>query len=63
MSQEQFDVICKILQNGAPALSIELINAITNVLTVNEKLYRENEELKKKFNPEKCEQNDKEEDK
>ena len=32
MSQEQFELICKILQNGAPALANELIIALDTLV-------------------------------
>jgi hypothetical protein len=41
MSQEQFNIICKIIQNGAPALAIELIAAIENILNDNSNLRKQ----------------------
>lgn len=32
MNQFQFDLICKLIQNGAPALSNELIGALSNIV-------------------------------
>ena len=35
MSQEQLNVICKIIRNGAPALADELIGSIITILNEN----------------------------
>ena len=42
MTQEQFNTICKILKNGAPALADELISSIAVLIN-------ENHELRKKM--------------
>lgn len=46
MSQEQLNTIVKILNNGAPALSNELANAIVNILKENAQLKKELNEMK-----------------
>ena len=33
MNQNDYDLICKILENGAPALAGELINKLDNLIT------------------------------
>lgn len=35
MTQEQYNIIVKVLQNGAPALAEELINGINNLIKEN----------------------------
>lgn len=42
MTQEQLNIICKVLRNGAPALAEELISSIGSLL-------RENTELRNKL--------------
>ena len=46
MTQFQFDLICKIIENGAPALANELCNAVSNLVQSYNKLAEENERLK-----------------
>ena len=38
MTQEQYNVIVKVLQNGVPALSTELIGSINDLLKSNAEL-------------------------
>lgn len=46
MTQFQFDVICKLIDNGAPALAAELKNAILGLAKSLEAAVAENEQLK-----------------
>lgn len=48
MTQFQYDAIMKILQNGAPALCQELAQSVSQVITDNNTLTKEKEELTKK---------------
>lgn len=32
MTQSQYDVLCKVIQNGAPALANELIGAVNELI-------------------------------
>ena len=48
MNREQFNVIVKILENGAPALANELVTALFKVLDDNAKLQKEITKLKAK---------------
>ena len=38
MTQQDFDLIVKILKNGAPAIADELVNSIVNLLNENTRL-------------------------
>lgn len=49
MTQLEFDMICKILQNGAPAVANDLIKAITDVITAANTAITERDELKKQL--------------
>lgn len=49
MTQFQFDVICKLIDNGAPALAPELKNAILGLAQSFEAAVAENEQLKAKL--------------
>ena len=46
MTQFQFDLICKIIETGAPALANELIGAMRGLAEEYTKLAEENEQLK-----------------
>lgn len=46
MTQFQFDVICKLIDNGAPAFAPELKNAILGLAQSFEAAVAENEQLK-----------------
>jgi cell shape-determining protein MreC len=46
MTQFQFDVLCKVIENGAPALANELCSAVSNLVQSYNKLAEENERLK-----------------
>ena len=47
MTQEQYNTICKILNSGAPALATELIGVFNEVITDNQNMKKELDELKK----------------
>jgi hypothetical protein len=47
MTQFQFELICKIIENGAPALAQELCSALDSFVQAFNALRAENEELKK----------------
>ena len=49
MTQLQFELICKIVQNGAPALAEELCGSLNDLVVDRNRLAEENERLK---NPE-----------
>lgn len=49
MTQFQFDVICKLIDAGAPALASELKNAILGLAKAFETAVAENEQLKAKL--------------
>ena len=49
MNQLQFDVIIKIIRNGAPALANEMCNSLNDLVNDYNKLVSENEELKSKL--------------
>ena len=49
MTQFQFDVICKLIDAGAPALASELKNAILGLAKSLEAAVAENEQLKAKL--------------
>lgn len=49
MTQFQFDVICKLIDTGAPALAAELKNAILGLAKSLEAAVAENEQLKAKL--------------
>ena len=49
MTQFQFDVICKLIDAGAPALAPELKNAILGLAQSFEAAVVENEQLKAKL--------------
>ena len=51
MNQTQFDLICKIIQNGAPALAEELCGALANLAREYTALTEENESLKAQLTP------------
>lgn len=46
MTQFEFDMICKIIQNGAPALASDLIGSISNLINDANALLKERDELK-----------------
>lgn len=46
MTQLQFEVICKIIENGAPALANELCNALNDLVIDRNNLAKEVEALK-----------------
>jgi hypothetical protein len=46
MTQFQFDLICKIISNGAPVLAEELCNALDFFVRDRNALAAENEQLK-----------------
>jgi hypothetical protein len=56
MNQFQYDMICKIIQNGAPALAKELCDALQNFVgsynSISDELQALREELKAKEVPE-----------
>lgn len=49
MTQFQFDVICKLIDTGAPALASELKNAILGLAKSLEAAVAESEQLKAKL--------------
>lgn len=49
MTQFQFDMICTIIQNGAPALAPELIEALSNVIQEANAAAKENAALKEEL--------------
>ena len=50
MTQFQFDVICKIIDTGAPALAAELCNSLHNLVQDFNAVLAENETLKAQAN-------------
>ena len=50
MTQFQFDLICKILDQGAPVLSGELCGALNTLVLERNALVAENEQLKEQIN-------------
>lgn len=46
MTQFQFDMICKVIEGGAPALTNELCGALANLVQSYNKVTAENEQLK-----------------
>ena len=46
MTQFQFEVICKLIDNGAPALAVELKKALVSLAQSFEEAVAENEQLK-----------------
>ena len=46
MTQFEFDVICKVVENGAPALANQLINSLSNVINEYNSAVAENAALK-----------------
>lgn len=46
MTQFQFDLICKIIEQGAPVLAGELCNALNDFVQNRNALAAENEQLK-----------------
>jgi hypothetical protein len=57
MTQFQFDVICSLIQNGAPALANELIGALSAVIKEANAVVEENAALKaevKRLSSEPC---------
>jgi hypothetical protein len=51
MNQTQFDLICKIIQIGAPVLAEELCGALANLAREYTALAEENESLKAQLTP------------
>ena len=49
MTQFQFEVICKLIDNGAPALAVELKKALVGLAQSFEEAVVENEQLKAKL--------------
>lgn len=47
MNQLQFEMIMKVIQNGAPALADELCGALANLVNDRNKLAEENKQMKK----------------
>ena len=47
MTQQQFEIICKIIENGAPALANELCNALNNLVIDRNNLAKQLEEIQK----------------
>ena len=52
MTQFQFDLICKIIESGAPALAEELCGALNNLVQNRNALAVENEQLRKELTTE-----------
>ena len=50
MTQFQFEVICKIIENGAPALANELCGTLHNLVQSYNEVITENEKLKAQVN-------------
>jgi hypothetical protein len=46
MTQFQFDLICKLIENGAPALANELITALQEMVKICNATAEENTQLK-----------------
>lgn len=46
MTQFQFDMICSIINSGAPALANELIGALSNMVSTANQIAEENAKLK-----------------
>ena len=46
MTQQQFEIICKIIENGAPALANELCSALNNLVIDRNNLAKQLEEIK-----------------
>jgi cell shape-determining protein MreC len=55
MTQFQFDVLCKVIENGAPALANELCSAVSTLVQSYNKLAEENERLKAELEESKAE--------
>ena len=49
MTQFQFDLICKIIEQGAPALAMELCTALDAMVQGYNAVVAENTELKARF--------------
>lgn len=47
MTQQQFEIICKIIENGAPALANELCSALNNLVIDRNNLAKQLEEIQK----------------
>lgn len=45
MTQQQFEIICKIIENGAPALANELCNALNNLVVERNNLAQQLEAI------------------
>ena len=52
MTQFQFEMICKILENGAPVLAVELCTALNTLVQERNAFAQENEQLKKELTTE-----------
>ena len=50
MTQFQFDVICKLIENGAPALANELCDSLNNLVQSYNETITENDRLKEQLN-------------
>lgn len=48
MTQESYNMICKILSSGAPALANELINDLNNLIASHQKLIKREDEVANK---------------
>lgn len=46
MTQFEYELICKLIQSGAPALAEDLINGLANVINAANEAIRERDELK-----------------
>ena len=51
MNQTQFELICKIIQKGAPVLADELCGALANLAREYTSLLEENSNLKAQLTP------------
>jgi regulator of replication initiation timing len=61
MTQFQFDVICKLIEEGAPVLAKELCDALNNLVVNYNALVTENAKLKARFEEPTIEENKAEE--
>lgn len=55
MTQLQFDTICEVLKEGAPALAPKLISALTNLVQAYQSMAKRLQELEKETNENKGE--------
>ena len=55
MTQLQLDMICKIIENGAPVLAVELKEALSNFVQSYNRLVEENKELRAQLTSEEAE--------